>query len=110
MNNTSNIQAKRMELKEISKTLLELKNKGSIKTVNEGLKSRYQGEGHTELKTFEQWERAGKHVKRGQKALYLWGSQTTKTIDENGHPKEIKYFPLVAVFSDLQVYNPENNK
>ena len=110
MNNTSNIQAKRMELKEISKPFLELKTAGNIATVNEGLKSVYNQQGHNTLKTFDQWEKAGYHVKRGQKALYIWGKQTAKTVTEDGQPKEIKYFPLVALFSDLQVYNPENNK
>jgi len=110
MTNTSNIQAKRMELKEISKTLLELKSTGSISTVNEGLKAIYNEQGHRELKTFDQWEKVGMHVKRGAKALYLWGKQTAKTINENGEEKEIKYFPMLAVFSDLQVYNPENSK
>ena len=28
----------------------------------------------------------------------------------DGEEKEIKFFPMVALFSDLQVYNPENNK
>lgn len=108
MNNTSNFQAKRMELKEISKTLAELKENGSIKTINEGLKSIYQEEGHREFKTYDQWTKAGLHVKRGAKALYMWGKQTAKTITDQGEEKEIKYFPLVAVFSDLQVYTPNN--
>ena len=110
MNNTSNIKAKRIELKEISKTLAELKENGSISTINEGLKSIYDAQGHHELKTFDQWERVGMHVKKGAKALYLWGRQTAKAITEEGEEKEIKYFPLVAVFSDLQVYNSDNNK
>ncbi len=110
MNNTSNIQAKRRELKLISKPLTELKTNGDIKTINEGLKAIYGKQGHQEFKTFEQWERLGMRVKRGQKAFYLWGSQTTKTIIENGQKKEIKFFPLVALFSDLQVYNSYNNK
>ena len=103
-------QAKRMELKEISKTLTELKENGSISTINEGLKAIYKEQGHRELKTFDQWEKVGMHVKRGAKALYLWGKQTAKTITENGEEKEIKYFPMLAVFSDLQVYNSDNNK
>lgn len=110
MNNTSNIQAKRIELKEISSALLELKATGSISTINEGLKSIYNEQGHHELKTFDQWERAGMRIKKGAKALYLWGKQKAKTISENGQDKEIKFFPLVAVFSDNQVYNPQNNK
>ena len=107
---TSNIQAKRMELKEISQNFLELKNNGTITSVNEGLKAYYNEQGHRELKTFEQWERIGMHVKKGSKALYLWGRQTTKSITENGEPKEIHFFPLVALFSDLQVYNSLDNK
>lgn len=110
MNNTSNFQAKRQELKEISKPLLELKEAGNIRTINEGLKAIYTEQGHQELKTFDQWARVGMHVKKGQKALYLWGSQTSKTITENGEEREIKFFPLVALFSDLQVYNSDNNR
>ena len=110
MTNQATIQAKRMELKEISKTLTELKTAGSITTINEGLKAIYTQQGHHELKTFDQWEKVGMHVKKGAKALYLWGKQTAKTINENGEEKKIKYFPMLAVFSDLQVYNSENNK
>ena len=107
MNTASNIQAKRIELKEISKTLKELKQNGGINTINEGLLSIYNLQGHRELKTFEQWERQGKRIKKGAKALYLWGKQTTKTISEEGHEKEIQYFPLVALFSDIQIYDPQ---
>ena len=106
MENHSNIKAKRIELKEISAALAELKEKGSISTINEGLKSIYEKDGHHELKTFDQWEKAGMHVKRGAKALYLWGRETVKTITEDGQEKEIKFFPLVPLFSDNQVYNP----
>ena len=110
MTNQETIQAKRTELKEISKTLAELKTNGSISTINEGLKAIYSQQGHRELKTFDQWEKVGMHVKRGTKALYLWGKHTAKTITENGEEKEIKFFPMLAVFSDLQVYNSDNNK
>lgn len=106
MENHSNIKAKRIELKEISAALAELKENGSISTINEGLKSIYEKDGHHELKTFDQWERAGMHVKRGAKAVYLWGRETVKTITEDGQEKEIKFFPLVPLFSDNQVYNP----
>ena len=46
MNTVSNIQAKRMELKEISNTLKELKHNGGITTINEGLLSIYNLLGH----------------------------------------------------------------
>ena len=110
MKTTSNIQKKRLEIKEISQTLKELKKHGDIKSINEGLKEIYRQQGSTDLRTFQQWKQAGYQVKRGQKAIYLWGRQTRKTITENGQEKEVTYFPLIPVFSENQVYNPYNEK
>ncbi len=110
MKTNSNLQQKREYLKQISQPLKELKKSGSIESINEGLKSIYSAQGHRVLKTFDQWTDAGYRIKQGAKALYLWGKQTAKIITEEGEEKEIKYFPLVALFSDSQVYNPENNK
>lgn len=109
MNNTSNIKAERVKLKFLSRQFSALKEAGTIRTINEGLKLIYLQHGHTILKTHDQWEQEGKRIKRGAKALYLWGKQTVKTIEENGEPKEIKYFPLVALFSENQVYTPQNH-
>ena len=110
MKSVSNIKQKRMEIKSISITLKELKENGSIQTINEGLKEIYKQQGNDELRTFDQWKKAGFQIKKGAKALYLWGRQTAKTVTENGEEKEITYFPLVAVFSENQVYNSFNNK
>ena len=106
MNNQTNIQAKRIELKQISNTLKELKENGGIKTINEGLLSIYNLQGHSQLKTFEQWKALGKSVKKGSKAFYLWGKQVSREITENGECKEVKFFPLIALFSENQVYTP----
>lgn len=110
MNTNSNIQEKREYLKKISQPLTELKESGAIESINAGLKAIYSAQGHGVLKTFDQWASAGYRVKQGAKALYVWGKQTAKTITEEGEEREIKYFPLVALFSDLQVYNSDNNK
>ena len=110
MKSNSNIKQKREEIKNISITLKELKENGSIQTINEGLKEIYRQQGSTDLRTFQQWKSAGYQVKRGQKAIYLWGRQTRKTITENGQEKEVTYFPLIPVFSEHQVYNPYNEK
>lgn len=110
MKQNLNIKEKRQYLKGISATLKELKEKGEIKTINEGLKNIYSGQGKTELRTFDQWKTAGYRVKRGEKALYLWGRETEKTITENGEEKEIFFFPIIPVFSKNQVYNPFNEK
>lgn len=104
------MQKKREYLKQISRPLIELKESGSIESINAGLKAIYSQQGHAVLKTFDQWTSAGYRVKQGAKAIYLWGKQTHKTITEDGEEKEIKFFPLVALFSNSQVYNPENNK
>ena len=110
MKTTSNIQKKRLEIKEISQTLKELKQHGDIKSINDGLKEIYRQQGSTDLRTFQQWKQAGFQVKRGQKALYLWGRQSKKTVTENGTEKEVTYFPLIPVFSEHQVFNPYNEK
>jgi hypothetical protein len=108
MNNTSNIKEQRAKLREFSRQFVALKEAGTIRTINEGLKLIYLQQGHTILKTHDQWEQEGKRIKRGAKALYLWGKQTVKTVEENGESKEIKYFPLVALFSENQVYTPNH--
>lgn len=108
MKSNLNIQEKRQELKGISATLRELKENGHIKTINEGLKGIYSQQGNTDLRTYDQWQKAGYQVKKGAKAIYLWGRQTAKTITENGQEKEIMFFPLVAVFSRNQVYKPKS--
>lgn len=110
MKTNSEIKAIRQNLKGTSATLRELKENGSIKTINEGLKNIYSLQGNKELRTFEQWQKAGYKIKRGEKALYLWGKQTEKTITENGEEKEIQFFPIIPVFSENQVYNPFNEK
>lgn len=103
-------QQKREYLKNISAPLLELKDMGSIKTVNEGLKSIYSEQGYKNLKTYDQWKNEGYRVKQGETAVYLWGRQKSRNITENGEQREIKFFPMVAMFSETQVYKPENNR
>lgn len=110
MKSDSNIKAKRQEIKNISLAIRELKENGSIKTINEGLKEIYNQQGNADLRTYDQWKKAGFQIKRGAKALYLWGRQKAKTVTEDGEEKEITYFPLVPVFSENQVYNSFNNK
>ena len=109
MKTTEILQAKRRELKEISNTLRDAKTNGEIQTINEGLKQIYSEQGHSDLKTYEEWKQQGMQVKRNEKALYLWRRQTEKTIDENGEQKTITFFPMIALFSENQVYQPSKN-
>lgn len=106
--NCNTIQEKREILKGLSKSLQLLKKEGAIDSVNEGLKEIYAQSGHSELHTIQQWNKAGKRVKKGEKALCLWGSpkdhnreEPEKSESEESDP--LNFFPLCYVFSNLQV-------
>ena len=79
--------------------------------VNELLRDFYAGTGHTELKTFEQWKAQGYFVRKGEKALLLWGKPTaSKTAiqeaTEQGKSEEdadTDFYPLAYLFSKQQV-------
>jgi len=51
-----------------------------------------------EFKTFDQWKNEGATVRRNEKAFVIWGQLM--------EAKEYTFFPLVYLFSDLQVYKP----
>lgn len=105
MKTNSKIQEKRQELKELSVSLKKLHQKGAIATINDGLKSLYAQGGHTELNTLKGWNKAGKRVKKGSKALLLWG-RPRKIDIANADTLEIDkldYYPICFVFSNLQV-------
>ena len=67
----SKIQEKRNFLKGLSRPIQQLVKEGAFQTVNEGLKEIYADEGHTELKSINQWNKSGKKVIKGEKALLL---------------------------------------
>ncbi len=94
----------RGNLKKISEIIKPLKDKGEVKTINEGLLKRYEKQGHKNLKTYSEWLSIGRQVKRGSKALYLWSRQTSFTTEENGQEKEVFYYPFLALFSEKQTY------
>jgi len=95
------IQEKREILKKLSSSLKELKNGGFLESINKGIKAIYSQAGHREFKTFEEWQAAGKRIKRGEHALCLWG-KPTQINPENGTTET--FFPIVYVFSDIQVH------
>lgn len=110
------IQEKRDILKGLSKPLQILVKSDVLDSVNEGLKAIYSESGHTDLKTLHQWNKEGKSIKKGERALCLWGSpkrlesaedshnSTTDQTDEND---SMNFYPLCFVFSNLQVYEKE---
>ena len=97
------IAIKRAELKSISQGFKILIKEGAIGSINEGLANYYREQGHIDLKSFKQWKENGFQVKKGSKALLLWGQP--KSINKNNEAEEEdeQFFPLAFVFSNLQV-------
>lgn len=97
---------KRESLKALSRVAAEMVKAGEAGSVNDGLLMIYQQQGHTEVHSFKKWWDMGYTVRRGEKALLLWGepikaaNQEKKKDDEKD---EYKFFPLAFVFSQLQV-------
>ncbi len=100
---------KREFLKRISSELVEEVKNGKFESINKGLISVYEKHGYKNLKPFEVWQSLGYSIKSGAEAVYIWGKKIEKEIEENGHKKLISFFPLVALYSELQVYNKSNN-
>lgn len=104
------LKIKREELKAISKGFQMLVKQGAMDNVNQGLANYYAEQGHTTLHSYRQWQELGFQVKKGAKALLMWGKpqpikgkeQPTekKGGDEN---EDSDFFPLAYVFSNLQV-------
>lgn len=99
------IKEKRQELKGLSAPIRLLVKEGRFETVNEGLKEIYAEEGHTILKSLRQWNDDGKRVKKGERALMLWGSPRKFEVvdEETAEVDEMDYYPICFVFSNLQV-------
>lgn len=114
---------RRAELKATSNLLKKAVQAGEIPpsedgTINGLLRQMYAQQGHTELKTFDEWKEAGYIVRKGQKAILLWGkprkhdrdkeeatAPTTEAADgqQTSEPQE-DFFPVCYVFSQLQVH------
>jgi hypothetical protein len=66
-----------------------------------------ESSGAAELRTFQQWAKAGYYVERGSKAFTLWGRKRNRTLTEakDGEVQEHEYdfFPIAYLFSDRQV-------
>lgn len=80
-------------------------------TVNDVLKHFYATQGHIELKTYNQWREEGYHVRKGEKAILLWGkphaSKKSKELAAQAGKDEEEaredFYPLAYLFSNKQV-------
>jgi hypothetical protein len=109
---TQEFKQKREELKAISAPFKILIKEGAIGSINEGLANYYREQGHLQLNSYKRWQEQGFQVKKGSKALLMWGEpaplkKSGATTTPTGTPKkegeEDTFFPLAYVFSNLQV-------
>ncbi len=110
---TNEMKEKREQLKAISRLMQQMVKAGQFDSVNKGLVDMYKNEGHTEIHSFKKWLELGFVVRKGEKALLLWGqprqapNQQKKT---EGDKDEFSFFPLAYVFSQNQVENLKSEK
>ena len=106
------IRERRQALRDLSNELKSMAQiNGKEAHVNELLRDFYAGTGHTELKTFEQWKAQGYFVRKGAKALLLWGKpkeskNAIQEATEQGKSEEdadTDFYPLAYLFSKQQV-------
>lgn len=102
---TLEMQQKREQLKAMSRAAKQLVQAGAFDTVNEAIVAMYAEQGHTELNSFKGWLDRGFCVRRGEKALLLWGQPHKARNQEpkDGEKDEFSFFPLAYVFSQKQV-------
>ena len=108
----ANARARRQALKDPCNTLqAAAKAAGMEESPNELLREYYAQAGHTELKTFEEWKQAGFYIRKGEKAILLWGHpkpsrQAKEAAKQAGKPEEEAendFYPLAYLFSNQQV-------
>lgn len=108
---TEETKAKREQLKALSKLAAELVKMGEVDSINQGLQYIYAKNGHTELNSYRQWQSKGYQVRKGSKALLMWGQPVDRKKEtKNGEaapaePSEDKadFWPLAYLFSNLHV-------
>lgn len=105
-------RARRKALKDLCNALqAAAKAAGIEQKPNELLRDFYAQSGHTELKTFEEWKQAGFYIRKGEKAILLWGHpkpsrQAKEAAKQAGKPEEEAendFYPLAYLFSNKQV-------
>lgn len=103
---TQEMKAKREQLKELSKVAKLAIKTGLYDSINEAITDIYREQGHTELHSFRGWLKKGFAVKKGEKALLLWGQPKESTKQEPQESPEdgkSQFWPLAYVFSQNQV-------
>jgi hypothetical protein len=113
MKNTDNtkkkINPRKLELIELSKHMRELVKTGQADSINDAIKQFvYEPNGHKVLKTLQEWNKEGKRIVKGSKALLLWSAPIKGKIkkDENEESTEdeaYKFWNVCYLFSNIQI-------
>ena len=100
---------KRQQLKTLSQSLVARREMGEYMgneddTVNGLLRFYYACKGYTNLKTFKEWKKEGFTVRKGEKALLIWGMpvaskaerERIEELKKQGREEDAKedFFPL----------------
>lgn len=103
---TDEMKEKRAKLRAMSAQAKELVEMGEAESINDGLAMIYAEDGHRNLKSFKEWLKVGKVVKKGEKALLLWGKPLRKQKEQEQTPEDQDdpdFYPVAYVFSSKQV-------
>ena len=73
------IEQRRETLKALSKVAGIMVKSCEAESINDALVMIYQQQGHSEIHSFKRWLEKGYCVKRGEKALLLWGQPIKAT-------------------------------
>lgn len=113
---------KRQQLKTLSQSLVACREMGEYMgneddTVNGLLRFYYACKGYTNLKTFKEWKKEGFTVRKGEKALLIWGMpvaskaerERIEELKKQGREEDAKedFFPLCYLFAKSQVHKLE---
>lgn len=108
METKSRVYEARQELKGYSAQVKKLVEKGKFATINDAIRQTiYQEQGHTDLRTFDQWKEAGFYIKKGSKGLPLWSEPQPTPADAEGN---FSAFRVVYCFSAEMVYQPKDKQ
>lgn len=108
----ANARASRQALRALCNTLqAAAKAEGMEETPNELLRKYYAQAGHAVLRTFQEWKQAGYNIRKGEKALLLWGrpkpsrlaKEAAKQAGKPEEEAESDFYPLAYLFSNQQV-------
>jgi len=101
-------------LSALSQTLRNASD-GDFETTNQLLENYYREDLPESIvfKSFNQWKKEGKTVKKGEHGFLFWGRPINKNQDENTQEEGLKvnekFFPLCYLFASHQVTDKNNN-